>query len=226
MKEAYREAINIYDTGVLYRNSYHSKITSIILYHFFNSGAIYLDYAGGYGIFTRMMRDLGFNFYWDDLYAPNLVARGFEYHRDCGDVELITSFESFEHFKEPLQEIEKMLSISKNILFSTNLIPTPVPGPKDWWYYGPEHGQHISFYSLKTLQFLSKKYDLNLYALNNIYLLTTKKINSLLLNTLCKHNYISLHLIKKRMNSLIFKDMELSKTSDFVKNGASDESSI
>ena len=130
-------------------------------------------------------------------------------------------------FKEPLQEIEKMLSISKNILFSTNLIPTPVPGPKDWWYYdGPEHGQHISFYSLKTLQFLSKKYDLNIYALNNIYLLTTKRMNSLLLNTLCKHNYISLHLIKKQMNSLIFKDMKLLKISDFVKNGASDESSI
>jgi len=213
LDEAYRDAINICDTGVMRRNIYFSKITSIILYYFFDGKAIYLDYAGGYGILTRLMRDMGFNFYWKDLYAQNLVARGFEYQKDYGDAELITSFESFEHFKDPLQEFEMMLSISKNILFSTNLIPYPVPEPKDWWYYGPEHGQHISFYSPKTLRFLSKKHDLNLYSINNIHLLTTRRLNILLLRALCKCNNISSYFIRRGMNSLTFKDMELLRRS-------------
>lgn len=214
--EAYTDAINIYDTGIISRNISLSKTTSIILYYFFDKKAIYLDYAGGYGIFTRLMRDMGFNFYWIDPYAPNLAARGFEYHNDCGSVELITSFESFEHFKEPLKEIENMLKISRNILFSTNLLPSPVPGPKDWWYYGQEHGQHISFYSLKTLQFLSMKYNLNLYSFNNIHLLTTKRINTSLLRILRRFNNVSLYLIRKNMNSLTFSDMEKLKSYNII----------
>ncbi len=45
-----------------------------------------------------------------------------------------------------------MLKISRNILFTTTLLPSPMPQPGTWWYYGLEHGQHISFYSLETLQ--------------------------------------------------------------------------
>jgi hypothetical protein len=208
LDEAYKDAINIYDTGIISRNVYFSKIASIILFYFFDKNLIYMDYAGGYGILTRLMRDIGFNFYWNDLYATNLVARGFEYDKGCGKVELITSFESFEHFKEPLQEIEKMLSISKNIIFSTNLIPSPTPGPNDWWYYGPEHGQHISFYSHKTLQFISKKYNLNLYSINNVHLLTAKPLNSFKLRTLCKFNNVSFYFVRRGLSSLTFKDME------------------
>ncbi len=38
----------------------------------------FLDYAGGYGVFTRLMRDIGFDFYWHDPYTQNLFANGFE----------------------------------------------------------------------------------------------------------------------------------------------------
>ena len=57
------------------------------------------NYAGGYGIFTRMMRDIGFDFYWLDKYADNLLTNGFEYNKKIHKkIEAITSFESFEHF--------------------------------------------------------------------------------------------------------------------------------
>lgn len=213
LDEAYKNAINIYDTGIIRRNIYLSKIASIVLFYYFDRKAIYLDYAGGYGIFTRMMRDKGFNFYWSDPYASNLVARGFEYRDECGDVELVTSFESFEHFKEPLKEIENILGISKNILFSTDLVPSPVPGPKEWLYYGPEHGQHISFYSPDALRFISKKYDLNLYSYRNVHLLTTKKLNATFLYMQCKFNNIASFPIRRRLDSLTFRDMESLKHS-------------
>jgi len=120
------------------------------------------------------MRDIGFDFYWNDKYTQNIFARGFEGGL-LDNYEAITTFESFEHFVEPIKEIENMLLISKNIIFTTELLPSPVvPYPDKWWYYGLEHGQHISFYSEKTLNYIAKKYNLFLYKVGSIHLLHKK----------------------------------------------------
>lgn len=178
LNEAYGSPINISDTGIMQRNISFSASTLNIIYYFFNSHKTYLDFAGGYGIFVRLMRDIGLDFKWQDNFSQNLLARGFEYSNKDSEIELITAFEVFEHFVNPLEEIEKMLKISKNILFSTMLLPKNIPEPGKWWYYGLNHGQHVSFYSQKTFQFIAKKYGLNYYTDNNsIHLLTTKKIN-------------------------------------------------
>jgi len=121
---------------------------TILLALFFNKNGKFLDFAGGYGVFVRLMRDIGFDFVLYDKYTQNLFAKGFEYN-PSHKIEAITTFESFEHFAKPMDEIESMLKISKNIIFSTELLPDPIPKPEDWWYYGLEHGQHISFYSKK-----------------------------------------------------------------------------
>ena len=178
LDESYNSPINISDTGIMKRNISFSASTLNIIYYFFNHHKIYLDFAGGYGIFVRLMRDIGLNFKWQDNFSQNLLARGFEYSDKDSEIELITAFEVFEHFVNPLEEIEKMLKISKNILFSTLLLPKDIPEPDKWWYYGFNHGQHISFYSQKTFQFIAKKYGLNYYTDNNsIHFLTTRKIN-------------------------------------------------
>ena len=78
------------------------------------------------------------------------------------NIQLVTAFEAFEHFTNPLEEMQKIFAIAPNILISTAIIPTPTPQPLDWWYYGLEHGQHIGFYKLKTLNYLAKKFNLNL----------------------------------------------------------------
>jgi hypothetical protein len=86
--------------------------------------------------------------------------------------------ECFEHFPRPLEEIKSMLEISPNIFFTTDLLPSPVPGPGEWYYYAPTHGQHISFYSLKTLSFLAHHFGLNVYSNgSNIHLLAKKKLS-------------------------------------------------
>ena len=174
LNEAYKESINSEDTGYLNRNIYLSKKVTVLISTLFNNDGNYLDFAGGYGILVRLMRDIGFNFYWYDKYTENIFAKGFEFNDE--KIDAITSFESFEHFENPVVEIEKMLKISKNIIFSTLSLPSPIPKPDDWWYFGLNHGQHISFYSEKTFQFLSDKYNLKYYDLGPIKLFTTKKI--------------------------------------------------
>jgi len=67
-----------------------------------------------------------------------------------------------------------MLQLSKTIIFSTEILPIPVPKPDDWWYYAFEHGQHISFYSLKTLNILAKKFGLNPYTSADLFIMTKR----------------------------------------------------
>jgi len=187
LKEVYESPINTSDTGYLIRNIYLSKRLLALLYLFFDRKAKFLDYAAGYGVFVRLMRDEGFNFYWQDKYTQNLFARGFEYNGK-DEIEAITTFESFEHFVNPIEEIEKMLNISKNIIFTTELLPHPIPKPGEWWYYGLEHGQHISFYSEKTLHFIAKKYGLNYYNFHKLHFITPRKVPFYLVY-ICKLSY-------------------------------------
>jgi len=207
LEEAYSESINISDTGYIQRNIMLSKTMTILLFTIFNKDAKYLDFAGGYGVFVRMMRDIGFDFYWDDKFTNNLFAKTFEFQTDV-KYEAITSFESFEHFVEPLAEIEKMLTISKNIIFTTELLPTPTPKPEEWWYYGLDHGQHISFYSKTTLHYIAKKYDLYYYNLNSLHIFSEKKIPNYKVKLL-KLTRIGFHvLLQKVLQSKTWSDYQ------------------
>ncbi|MGC8742915.1 MAG: class I SAM-dependent methyltransferase [Verrucomicrobiia bacterium] len=194
--EVYKSPINISDTGYLSRNIGLSKIVTPLLILFFDYKKSFLDYAGGYGVFVRLMRDIGFDFYWSDKYTQNLFARGFEYVSGM-PIEAITTFESFEHFDKPMKEIENMLKISKNIIFSTELLPASIPEPEQWWYYGLDHGQHISFYSKKTLNYIASYFGLKYFSLGNIHILTEKenisnlKLKVLKLNKFGLHKYLS-----------------------------------
>jgi len=182
LDEAYKDPITLADSGYLQRNIYLSKVVTTLLILFFDYKKKFLDYGGGYGVFVKLMRDAGFDFYWDDKYTQNLFARGFEYNDKIkDDIEAITCFECFEHFVNPIEEIEKMFSISKNIIFTTQLLPNPIPTPNQWWYYSLEYGQHISFYSSKTLHFIARKYNFRYISYRNLHIFTNKKINSFLL---------------------------------------------
>jgi hypothetical protein len=114
-----------------------------------------------------MMRDKGFNFYRHDTFCNNLFAK----HFDISDLpnnnsfDLLTAFEVFEHLENPIDELKKMLLLSDTIIFSTLLLPNDSVNPSNWWYFIPETGQHISFFSLKTLEFISD--NLNLYFYSN-----------------------------------------------------------
>jgi hypothetical protein len=173
LEEVYKEPINTSDTGLIARNVYLSRFSSMLIYFYFNKNSKFLDYAGGYGIFTRLMRDVGFDFFWQDPFTINLFAKGFEWNKD-DKIELLTTFECFEHLNDPIKEIEEMLKISSNILFSTELNDNK--DLENWWYLGTQHGQHIALYSKKSLEYIAEKYDLYLYTNNStIHLLTKQK---------------------------------------------------
>ena len=124
----------------------------------------FLDYGGGLGIFVRLMRDRGFNFYWHDKYSLNQFAAGFDFdgYSGQGDFDLVTAFELAEHLEDPVAEFNRMKSLSPNILFSTVLLPAHDPAPDQWWYYNPDHGQHVSFFTPRSLHELAARLGMHL----------------------------------------------------------------
>ena len=64
LEEAYNSAIAKADTGILARNVRLSRIASCFLFSAGVGDRTCIDVAGGYGLFVRLMRDVGFDFDW------------------------------------------------------------------------------------------------------------------------------------------------------------------
>ena len=208
LEEAYNSPINVSDTGMIMRNLWFRNVAATTIFFLFDCKGKFLDYGGGYGVFVRMMRDVGFDFYWQDKYTENLFAQGFEFAKtEKLTIDLLTCFEAFEHFVDPLAEFENLLSISRNILLSSEFVPEPLPSPSEWWYYGVEHGQHIGFYQKKTFLYLAEKYNLNFYTNSqNIHLLTEKQFLAPTFKWITKVSKYTTPFIQKRMQSLTWND--------------------
>ena len=161
LAEAYSSAISDLDLGPVNRAVTGARIVESVIVSAFDPNARFIDWGGGYGVFTRLMRDMGYDFYWRDAYCENLFAKQFVAKEDSG-YELMTCFEVFEHLVQPMAEIEAMLKLSPNVLFTTQLPPSRLQAATDWWYLTPEHGQHISIYSIPALGFIAKKFGRHL----------------------------------------------------------------
>ena len=215
LEEAYADAIGSTDIGLIQRNNYLSERAIPVIQKHFNSKSKFLDYGGGYGMFVRIMRDNGFDFYRQDQYCENLFAKNFDISDLADDkkFELITAFEVFEHLMNPVADISKLFEMSDSILFSTELQgDVTYQSQADWWYFSPEAGQHISLFSLKSLQYLSEKFNKNLYSNENIHLLTDKKLSSSVLSVPI-HKKVLRKLLKGNRSSLLQKDFENIKDS-------------
>lgn len=205
LEEAYDSAIHDTDTGIMFRNNMCAKRTTNLCALLGIKNDFILDFAGGYGIFTRLMRDVGFNVLWQDKYSNNLLAKGFDYTGQ--DVKLLTAFEVFEHLENPANTLDEMFDISSNVFFSTLLIPEPAPKLEEWWYYCQKHGQHVGFYRKKTLEYIAKKYNKKLYSYKSeMHLFSERKIPKILFMLLMRFYNLFFLFTKKRVSSKIWKD--------------------
>lgn len=205
LERAYTEAINDSDTGIMQRNLSNARIVLATLLVLGKLKGKVVDCAGGYGILVRLLRDNGVDALWADRYCENLVARGFAHQGEPAD--LVTAFEAFEHFIDPPAELNRLLAIAGNVLISTQLMPRPTPKQDDWWYYGRDHGQHIGFLRIKTLQTLAQKHGTYLISDGHSYhLFSRDPINKMAWRLFRKASSMVSPLAKLRVGSLTWSD--------------------
>lgn len=202
---AYAEAIDDSDTGIMTRNQANARIALATLLMLGKLDGSLVDCAGGLGILVRLLRDYGVNALWADRYCKNLVARGFEHTNETAD--LVTAFEAFEHFEDPAEELDKLLRIAPNVLFSTEIIADPAPKHEDWWYYGKEHGQHVGFFRIRTLEMLARERGKSLSSNGASYhLITDRPINKALWKFLIRANWFVPILLRRRLTPRTWPD--------------------
>lgn len=196
---AYSESIALTDTGLVQRNlmllkrvlvflsvsSLRLRIPILILRIFKGilklfvsriitpfSGKI-LDYGGGYGLLVRLLRDVGIDSYWNDLYTKNLLAKGFEKRNE--HYKAVMSFEVFEHLENPKKELDDIFTVLKPDIFITSTLSygNKVPD-RNWWYYSFETGQHISFYNEVTFKKIAELYGYHYFSVDNTFHIFSK----------------------------------------------------
>jgi SAM-dependent methyltransferase len=109
-----------------------------------------LDYGGGNGKLTELLRASGFsNAQTYDPFVPESATLPTE------KFQLIICFEVVEHSPTPqatFREIASLLAEGGMVLFSTMALPPNIDQVGlGWWYAGPRNG-HVTLYSMPSLQ--------------------------------------------------------------------------
>jgi len=210
LEEAYRSPIAELDTGLVRRNRMMSHRLACFIYFLCRRNGRYLDAAGGYGLLTRLMRDLGFDFRWSDPHSPNLFARGFEAGQG-GGYDAVTAIEVAEHVHDPVGFFESLRQTSgaEYILFSTELYAGSPPDPNAWVYYAPETGQHVSFYQTRTLARIAERLGMHFVSHNNLHLFSRRPVGVLRFRVLTGHiAHLLVGYVRLRMQPLTLADQE------------------
>ena len=158
LDEAYNKANeqNL-DIGAIQRNLHNVSACYVIAKLFGLKNVI--DFGGGEGLLCRMLRDYGANCYVIDKYREPTYGKGFT-KPDFESPDLLLAFELLEHFPNPKSDLEELFNYNPKVLmFSTEIY---CKQKQDWWYFALESGQHVFFYSMKSLHFLAAKYSYSL----------------------------------------------------------------
>lgn len=153
LEEAYRTGnLSSLDHGVIQRN-----LDNFCIVYFFSkifSVKKILDFGGGTGILTRLLRDYGLDSFFYDRHVAHSVAPSFN-STVIVDSDLRLAFEVLEHFINPDQDFNLLFDNNPEyIIVSTELYANQ---GSDWPYLVPQSGQHIFFYSKKAMEFIAKK---------------------------------------------------------------------
>jgi hypothetical protein len=126
----------------------------------------HLDYGGGNGKLSQLLREDGWNSETFDPFPDGGMSIN-----DLGKFNLITAFEVFEHVPDIhilMKNLTLLMSDDCLILFST-LVSDGHIKPRNrinWWYASPRNG-HISVFSKQALSILGSKYTLDFGSFND-----------------------------------------------------------
>lgn len=161
LEEAYSSAISALDVGLLERCQQLANVTTAVLTGERLFRGSFLDFGGGYGTLTRLMRDRGFAFHNYDPLCESLFAQGLDGKLGVR-YDLVTAFEVLEHLVDPVAALHSVAETTDLLLVTTQVVPNPPPRPGTWTYYAEDSGQHVTFYTVAGLHSLAAAFGMQL----------------------------------------------------------------
>jgi SAM-dependent methyltransferase len=124
-----------------------------------------LDFGSGSGFLVGYLSHrLGVTAWGYEPYAPSVFAaertlRDWDEVVDRGPYHLVIASEVFEHFVDPLTEIDAIRHVlaQPNALFITTGRYVPGRHGSDWSYLAPHGGQHVAFFSAGAMQEVARR---------------------------------------------------------------------
>lgn len=186
LAEAYSQAIAALDTGIVVRNLWLADACCALLGSSLRGVRTLVDYGGGTGLLVRTLRDRGHDAWWMDAYCENLLAAGFEAVPGA-HYDLLTAFELVEHLPDPMEGFRRMRALAPRLLLSTDLQPGDGTDLRAWRYLAPEAGQHIGFFTRRSLEIVGEQLGLRLSSNgSNLHVLAEEAVSERWLRTLRK----------------------------------------
>lgn len=146
------------DIGWKNRSKLIVKFVNIINYSLNFKKMSICDYGAGNGYLAKSLIDIGYNVLAYEPYLGRELYLNKKYFIDTPfPADALIMIEVFEHFIDPLQEINAILkkfSGPQILLFSTLLVENAKYNINDWWYLNPDAG-HFTLWSKKSLKDLS-----------------------------------------------------------------------
>jgi len=144
LEGSFTDALNSLDIGSLDRCIIVADFVEVLLKSFGEDKPKVLDWGGGYGLLTRLLRDRGVDCAHYDPYVEPLFAKNIDIN--VGDqFDLVIMSEVMLHMTDPLDTLSELLKISKRIMFTAVIAPLDVT--PEWWYFMPDTGQHVTIFS-------------------------------------------------------------------------------
>jgi len=174
LDQAYGQAIADSDVGLVQRSVSTAESVAALARSARIPGP-YLDFGGGEGLLVRLLRNRGLDFRWYDPMATNRFARGWD-SEPVGRFGIVTAVEVVEHLTDPVATIRELLDLTDVLVLSTFLVPEPAPAPGTWWYYTPDTGQHVTFFSERGLQVTADALGVHLASRANLHVLSRRRL--------------------------------------------------
>jgi len=219
LDKAYQNPIANTDTGIVRRNiELHPILSSLFMLG--ASTSKFLDWGSGSGLLIRMLRDDGLDCIGFEPFTEPVLAPGFTYKqenvvRSKGPFHCVIAIEVVEHLLSPVEFFQSALSLADTIIFTTELTDSKTQG-ENWWYYSKDTGQHISFYSRKSLKLIATSFGASYQHMRgqSLHMITRDQRQAKLFKLACgihrsKLIYMAIktwHRLSRRPKSLIMQD--------------------
>jgi hypothetical protein len=207
LADAYREPAWKIDVGMADRCVWTAQTTVALGRKLeIDANEACLDWGAGTGLFVRLCRDHGMNYFYSDRYAQNIFASGFEAEPSANNWTLISAFEVAEHLPNPMEDFGEVLKLQpKYVLFSTLLYDGQ---GADWWYF-TNTGQHVAFYTRRSLEVIGEKFGYQLASNDcDLHLFSRERMKDSVLDWARKHREKESAKYRKKFGSRILPDFE------------------